>query len=107
MQITPAIRNKIRWLHDYLADESNLWEIKIGHTIKRDPTWTTASDASFNARAALCHNLEFIFDIVWSDKIATATRLTPQNPRYVHINHLEFVVVILQLAAITQLYEDK
>jgi hypothetical protein len=106
MRVTPALRNEICWLHDYLANDDNIWEIKIGHVIKRDPTWTTVGDASFDAGAALCHNLEFIFDIVWSDEIAAATRLNPKNPRYVHINHLEFVVVFLQLAAITQLYDN-
>ena len=107
MHVTTTLREEIRWLHDYLADDKNLWEIKIGHAIKRDPTWTTAGDASFDAGAALCHDLKFIYDIVWSDDIAAATRLNPKNPRFVHINHLEFVVVLLQLAAITQLYDNK
>jgi hypothetical protein len=107
MHVTPHLREELRWLHDYLANDNNLWEIKIGHVISRDPTWTTAGDASFDAGAALCHDLQFLYDIVWSDDIATATRLNPKNPRFVHINHLEFIVVLLQLAAITQLYENK
>jgi hypothetical protein len=106
MKVTPALREEICWLHNYLADDNNPWEIKIGHVIKRNPTWTTAGDASFDTGAALCHDLQFIFDVVWSDDIVAAMQLHPKHPRYVHINHLEFVVVLLQLAAITQLYED-
>ena len=106
IKMQPRILKELKYLHSYLKNPDNPWSISIGHVIPRDPTWTTAGDASFDSGAGLCHDLQFLFDIVWSPKTRKALRLNPKHPGYVHINHLEFIVLILQYAAIIQLMEN-
>ena len=51
--------------------------------------------------------LMFWFDIAWSARVINgARRLKSSAPGYVHINSLEFIVVILQLAAIVARLEQ-
>jgi hypothetical protein len=58
-------------------------------------------DASFLGGGAYCPALRFWFDLGWSQRtVHGATNVAPSAPGYVHINALEFIVVILQLAAI-------
>jgi hypothetical protein len=102
----PRILKELKCIHSYLKKPDNPWSISIGHIIPRDPTWTTAGDASFHSGAGLCHDLQFLFDIVWSPQTLKALHLNPKHPGYIHINHLEFIVLILQYAAIIQLIEN-
>jgi hypothetical protein len=41
----------------------------------------------------------FWFDVHWSQWIKHGCQLPPTDPGYIHINRLEFVVVLIQLAA--------
>ena len=107
MQMTPAIHEQLQFLHTYLSDNSNPWEISIGHIIPRVPTWTTAGDASTLGGGALSFQLEFVFDVIWSSNITKGLRLRPKAAGYVHINQLEMVVIIFQLSAVIQMLEDQ
>jgi hypothetical protein len=107
MQMTPEIHAQLLFLHAYLADDSNPWEISIGHIIPRVPQWITAGDASTKGGGALSFQLEFVFDVIWSADITKGLRLNPKARGYVHINQLEMVVIIFQLSAVIQLLEDK
>jgi hypothetical protein len=106
MAMTPAIHKQLEFLHEYLSDTSNPWEISIGHIIPRVPQWVTAGDASTLGGGALSFQLEFVFDVVWSNAITKGLRLRPQAQGYIHINQLEMVVIIYQLSAVIQLLED-
>ena len=106
MKHTQRITGELEYICQYLEDPSNRWEISIGHVIDRDHTWQTAGDASHVGGGALCYDLEFIIDCRWSDSLRHAIHLDPKDDRFVHINHLEFVVILLQYAAVIQLIED-
>ena len=44
-------------------------------------------------------HLSYWFDIVWSDRVRRGINEKADHPNFVHINSLEYIVVLLQLAA--------
>lgn len=100
--ISASLRVCIVNLHEYLADFSRPWKQQIGYIIPRIPHMVSKGDASQTAGGAYCERLEFWFDIIWSARTRHCVKfLPPSHPDFVHINALEFVIVILQLAAVT------
>ena len=99
VRVSPALRAEFQALYDDLQNPDNDWSISIGHLIPRDPHVQSLGDASHDGGGAHCPTLRFWFYVLWSDRIRRAVRLPPSHPEYVHINCLEFIVVILQLAA--------
>lgn len=100
--IPPPVTYELKALHRQFSDFSRPWSISIGHVVPRDAQFTSLGDACGTGGGAYCHDLEYWFDVIWSP-------LTRQqfNAGSIHINILEFVVVILQLAAaITRAEED-
>jgi hypothetical protein len=61
-------------------------------------------DASPVAGGAYCEPLSFWFDIMSSDFMRDALHLHHKHPRHGHINCLEFVVIMPQLAAVILLW---
>ena len=99
MSMTTAIKVGLTTLHHYLADRSRPWESKIGHIIPRAPHAETLGDASQLGGGAFSHDLEFWFEIEWSDRVRNGTQLSSKHPDFVHINSLEFIIIILQMCA--------
>ena len=75
--------------------------MQIGHVISRDPQFTSFGDACLTAGGAFCDTLEFWFDI----PLSTKTKQAIAN-ELIHINLLEFTVVIIQLAAVISITEE-
>ena len=98
--VDPVMLSSITQLLTYVEDNDSPWEVPLGLIIPREPHFWSRGDASLTGGGAYCPGLRFWFDIIWSPKTAKGTRLRPSQPGYVHINSLEFIVVILQLAAI-------
>ena len=94
-----CILDCLRPLHDYLADSQNRWEEPIAFIIPRMSHFESFGDASFDGGGAYCPVLRYWFDLVWSPDVLGRTKLASTDPRYVHINALEMVVVVLQFAA--------
>jgi hypothetical protein len=80
--------------------------MQIGHFVPRDPTYETIGDASFDGSGALSDNLKFWFMFIWNPEIRRRVRLSHTHTNYIHVNQLEFVTAILQLAAATTIWED-
>jgi hypothetical protein len=76
--------------------------MQIGHVIPRDPQFTCTGDACLTGGGAYCHELQYWFDIAWSDDTKTAI-----EKGTIHINMMEFIVVILQLAAAITVVEEQ
>jgi hypothetical protein len=76
--------------------------MSIAHVVKRDPQFTSVGDACLTGGGAYCHELQMWFDIHWS--AVTKTGLANKT---IHINVMEFVVVIIQLAAVITLVEEE
>jgi hypothetical protein len=104
--VPPALRQELSILHDYLSDPEKPWRISIGHLIPRDPHFEFTGDASQLAGGAYSHELQLWFYEPWPDQILRGFETTPEDPSYVHINLLEFVVVILSAAATVTVIED-
>jgi hypothetical protein len=86
-------------IQTWLRDHTIPWQKSIAHWIPRDPTFVTAGDASQHAGGALSEELRFWFDVHWTERVKRGCKLLPSDPEFIHINCLEFVVVLLQLAA--------
>ena len=97
--MTSAIRSSLAVIHTVLRDETKQWTQPIGFIIKRDPHFVTLGDASGHGGGAYCERLRFWFDVTWSDKVKESFNRKPVDKSTIHINSLEFVVVILQYAA--------
>jgi hypothetical protein len=97
--ITSPVRAELQYLHAYLSDFSNPWEVLIGHVVPRTPNYQSAGDASLTGGGAINDTLGFWFDCRWSPRILRGAKLSPRHPDYVHINCLEFIVLLLQIVA--------
>ena len=94
IQINAPIQFEIGQLHSLIADANRPWSISIGHVIPRDPQFTSFGDACPIGGGAFSHELEYWFDVVWSARTRQHFDIGQ-----VHINVLEFIIVLLQLAA--------
>lgn len=100
------MQNELEYLRMYLADFSQPWSQTIGHIIPRDHHLDGTGDASPLGGGAFLTKLRIWFDVYWSLKIRTGLVRKSGQPNYVHINCLEFIVVILQLASAIAALED-
>jgi hypothetical protein len=101
------VQKDIALMIDWLRDPAVLWEKSVAHWIPRDPTFVSAGDASQVAGGAITEELKFWFDVYWTERVRRGCKLPPSDPDFIHINALEFVVVLIQLAAcITALETD-
>jgi hypothetical protein len=88
-------------LHSYVASTDGPWDVPLGMIIPRMPHFWSRGDASLLGGGAYCPGLRFWFDVTWSPRVTYAAHLVkPGSPGAVHINSLEFIVVILQFAAV-------
>ena len=85
---------ELRRLHTHMAEFSVPWEMSIAHTVPRNAQFTSIGDACGIGGGAFCHELQYWFDIVWSAR--TQQYFVAGK---IHINILEFIVVLVQLAA--------
>jgi hypothetical protein len=98
-EVPDEVRQTLELIRNWLRDPTVLWEKSIAHWIDRDPTFVSAGDASQRAGGGLCAELKFWFDVQWSPRVQNGCKLAADHPEYIHINVLEFVVVLIQLAA--------
>ena len=67
----------------------------------------TVGDASKVAGGGYSPTLQFWFQLRWSDRVVhCATRLSPDQSGYIHINTLEFLVLLVEFAAVIQWWRD-
>ena len=99
--IEQAVKVELTTLQSLLENPTYRWEMHIGHVIPRDPQFTSFGDACLKGGGAFCHELQFWFDMHWSNETKQAIA-----DNKIHINLMEFVVVIVQLAATITLLEE-
>jgi hypothetical protein len=86
---------ELQYLRTYLSDLSNPWEVLIGHVmVPRMPNIRSAGDASQLGGGGINHTLRFWFDCRWNARIQPGVKLNPRHPNYVHINCLEYIVLL-------------
>jgi hypothetical protein len=100
-QLSPESRTCITTLLHYVTASPNPWETHLALVVPRLPHFDSYGDASTShGGGAFCTGLQFWFDIAWSPRVLSGCKLRPTAPGYVHINSLEFIVLLLQLAAV-------
>ena len=97
-----AVNYELKKIHELLFDIKNSWSINIGQVVPRDAQYTSLGDACGVGGGAFCHEVKSWFDVVWSEK--TQQQFIAGK---IHINVLEFIVVLLQLAAAIVKYETQ
>ena len=103
--VSEEVKADLAFLRTYLLDPSQSWSISIGHVIPRDPFGISYGDAStgdaFCAGGGGFHSpTHKVWSmVIWSDELQRRA-LLERHPSQVHINQLEMVVVLLQLAAV-------
>jgi hypothetical protein len=98
ISIDTSIHQQLQVLYDYLRNPANPWEQSIAHYIDRDPTFVSTGDASQLGTGAFSPELQSWTILDLAPDIRACTQLSPKNPNFVHINELEFLVIILQVA---------
>lgn len=89
-------------LLDYVHNSSNPWETPIGQIIPRQPHFVSTGDASFVGCGGSCPLLSFWFDLPWTQRTKDAVKKKPKDAGFVHINDLEFITLIIMLAAVKE-----
>ena len=97
--VSPTLGSTLQLLLHYLQRTEYPWTEYIGFIIPRDPHMESLGDASGVAGGAFCSKLRFWFQIIWGPDIRRRATAPMKDPTRLQINCLEFVVVILQLAA--------
>ena len=97
--VSAELQSCVRTLLNYLRSCDISWSSRIAFLVPRMPHFVSIGDASFYGGGAHVESLQYWFDIVWSPRVRSATQLPSSDPGFVHINSLEFIVVLLQLAA--------
>jgi hypothetical protein len=105
--ITSTCHADLQLFCDLLRAESESWSTPIAAIIPRTPHFQSLGDASRIAGGAYCDLLQFWFTITWSDRVRTGLAIKDHSdPRSVHINSLEFIVLIIQVAAASVAFTD-
>jgi hypothetical protein len=96
--IDTSIHQQLQALQEYLTNPSNPWEQSIAHYIDRDPTFISTGDASQLGTGAFSPELRSWTIVDLAPDLRACLKLSPKNPAFVHINELEFSIIILQIA---------
>jgi hypothetical protein len=96
--ISILVKHVLTRMQASLCDTSVKWEKSIAHWIPREPTFLSAGDASQIAGGGFSVELQFWFDAHWTAPVRHGCQLKSTEPGCIHINSLEFIVVLLQLS---------
>ena len=98
--VTAKANIAVRRLLQYASNPSFQWSGSIGHMIDRDPDFTGYGDASLTSGGGYNRAMKYYFLLFWGPRLSRGFTLSPDHKDYRHINDMEFVVIIVQLAAI-------
>lgn len=83
-----------------VSESDQPWEVPLGMITPREPHFWSQGDASHVGGGTHCPGLKFWFDIAWTRPVRLGVKMKSSASGCVHINSLEFIVVILQLMEI-------
>ena len=98
--VSPGLRRSLHLLLKYLRSDQAPWTEYIGFIIRRDHHFRGWGDASGVAGGAYFPLLRLWFQVIWDPATRARATASMKDPTRLQINCLEFVVVILQLAAV-------
>lgn len=95
----PNLRDDLTFFQDRLRSPTYNWSSPIAHFVQRDPTISWAGDACHSGLGGHSPTLQVVFAMLWHDDYYARCQIKDSsNPRYLHINTLEWATAILQLA---------
>jgi hypothetical protein len=99
MRLSAEVLDGLEKMRRYMSNSDLPWRQQIGYIIPRDAHVISWGDAAttHGGGGAFCPGLELWFDIVWSDRVKQGLL-----DKTVHINSLEFIVLLLQIMAILE-----
>jgi hypothetical protein len=98
--VTAKAKIAVKGLLQYATNPSFQWSGSIGHMIHRDPDFTGYGDASLTSGGGYNRAMKYYFLLFWGPRLSRGFTRSPDHKDYRHINDMEFVVIIVQLAAI-------
>jgi hypothetical protein len=104
--LTNDCRADLRIFRHFLQDPSVSWATPIAALVPRTPHYHLYGDASRLAGGAYCMRLRFWFIINWSTEVRVGLDKRQSDHGFVHINSLEFIVLVLQVAAASVALSD-
>lgn len=99
IDMTVTVRHAIGTILRYLTNPAIRWAQPIGYIIPRDPHCESTGDASELGAGAYSDKLHYWVNIIWSDKVKAGLQRKSTEQGFIHINSLEFVIALIQLAA--------
>ena len=93
-------------LRSLFTDHRSDWSLFIGHAIPREPNFNDNTDASNLGAGGFSNTLHFWWSIEWSGVVQRALLLRANEVGNSHINYLEFLALIVQVAAFITIYES-
>ena len=100
--VNKTMREEIEFIRHILLNEDVAWNTPIAHLIERTPAAKSLGDSCPYAGGGFSVDLKFIWNLIYPDAIVQRTRLDKRETlkdKFISINVLEFVVVIIQNAA--------
>jgi hypothetical protein len=105
-RVNNAVTHDLLFLSTYLSNPANPWSMSIGHFIKRTPVGCSCGDASTGSGLGFySHTHKFYSFMFWSPETLHRIGLTNRSLK-IHINQLEMVAYLLQLAAVVTAIQD-
>jgi len=96
--MSDALTGSLLAIREYLLNDETPWSAPIALVIPRDPHFFTVGDASNKAAGSASDQLKWWTDVIWSPATRQVLRLPASYPAKVHVNELEFIMVMLQHA---------
>ena len=111
--INKSMKSELKLIINILSNPKKYkLETPISHIVKREPDFTTYGDACLEAGGGFCENF-FWWHVEWPDKIKaltlknlTVSRKCTFSKKLISINLLEFLVEIINYAAVTILFQS-
>lgn len=94
-----SINDRLYYIQRRLRDPSYEWGISIGYMIPREYFSYGIGDASHDACGGFNEALHYWFSLAWGPEVRRRIKLPKQHPQKIHINMLEFLVILIQIAA--------
>ena len=96
-----SLKEEIAFLRTILQDNDVRLSTPIGHIVPRDPSWETAADSTKRAGGGWSTDLLFWWHIVYPAEVLRRAQLKNNKGGIkISINVLEFVCVIVNMAAV-------
>jgi len=106
--VSKRLHAELKYLHDYLADFANPWQINIGHVIERDPVSRNVGDSSFHGVGFWSDEFKVICMLPTCASIThRCDNLNAKHASYLSQNTMEFITAVIDFACSVTILEHE